>query len=86
MYKVYKKLTILLMALCVLFVISGCEPQDKNGSGDTDTSTSTESSAEDSGDDASSSDEGECEQIGGTPLETQDNLNIGIGEDEEGAW
>ena len=83
MHKVYKKLTILLMALCVLFMMSGCEPQDNNGSGNTGTSTSTDSSGTDSGDDASAD---EDEQVGGTPLETQDNLNIGIGEDEEGAW
>lgn len=85
MHKVYKKLTILLTALCVLFMMSGCEPQDNNGSGDTGTSTSTDLSGTDSGDDAAASAD-EDEQVGGTPLETQDNLNIGIGEDEEGAW
>lgn len=86
MNKFYKKGIILLMALSMTLVIAGCNPREESGANDADstiTNTDMDTAETDSTETKNSS---EDEEQPAESMEVQDNLNLEIGKDEEGAW
>ena len=95
MRKLYKKMAVLLMALGMALAVAGCVSQDGNESGSMEDSTVTDSDTADTDDpdtgdaetgDSDTEDSSEEEDRTSGSMEVQDNLEIEIGEGEEGAW
>ena len=88
------------MALGMALAVAGCVSQDGNESGSMEDSTVTDSDTADTADpetgdaetgdpdagDAETGDPSEDEDQTSGSMEVQDNLEIEIGEGEEGAW